>query len=50
MALSAIGMLVALAGYLPPVLGAIAQEGIDVLAVLNAVRVAFPWGDLTDFD
>jgi P-type E1-E2 ATPase len=50
MALSAIGMLVAVAGYLPPVVGAIAQEVIDVLAVLNAVRVAFPWGDLTDFD
>jgi heavy metal translocating P-type ATPase len=49
MALSGIGMLVAVAGYLPPVVGAITQEIIDVLAVLNALRVAFPHGDLTDF-
>ena len=29
-------------GYLPPVAGAIAQEVIDLLAVLNALRVAVP--------
>jgi heavy metal translocating P-type ATPase len=50
MALSGIGMAIAVAGYLPPVAGAIAQEVIDVAAVLNALRVAFPLGSLTDFD
>ena len=42
MALSVIGMTVAAAGYLSPVSGAITQEVIDVLAVLNALRAAFP--------
>ncbi len=42
MALSVIGMAFASAGHLSPVSGAIAQEVIDVLAVLNALRAAFP--------
>jgi len=42
MALSLIGMGFAAAGLLSPVHGAIAQEIIDVLAVLNALRAAFP--------
>ncbi|CAN5364012.1 heavy metal translocating P-type ATPase [soil metagenome] len=42
MALSVIGMGFAAAGYLSPVNGAILQEVIDVLAVLNALRAAFP--------
>jgi heavy metal translocating P-type ATPase len=42
MALSAIGMVFAATGHLGPVSGAIAQEAIDVLAVLNALRAAFP--------
>jgi heavy metal translocating P-type ATPase len=42
MALSIIGMVFAASGHLSPVSGAIAQEVIDVLAVLNAVRAAFP--------
>ena len=42
MALSIIGMFFAAAGYLSPVSGAIIQEVIDVLAVLNALRAAFP--------
>ena len=46
MALSMIGMLIAAAGYLPPVAGAVAQEIIDVAAVLNAVRVALPSDDV----
>jgi heavy metal translocating P-type ATPase len=50
MALSFVGMAIAVAGYLPPVAGAIAQEVIDVAAVLNALRVAFPLGSLTDVD
>jgi heavy metal translocating P-type ATPase len=48
MALSVIGMLFAAAGYLPPVAGAIAQEAIDALAVLNAVRMSIPTKDLRD--
>ena len=42
MALSIIGMVVAASGHLSPVNGAIAQEVIDVVAVLNALRAAFP--------
>ena len=46
---SIIGMIAAAMGYLPPIDGAIAQEIIDVFAVLNAVRVALPIGDSHDF-
>lgn len=49
MALSIIGMVAAAFGYLPPIGGAIAQEVIDLAAVLNAVRVAIPSKRLTDF-
>jgi len=49
MILSVIGMLFAASGYLPPVAGAITQEVIDVLAVLNALRVALPPKSLTDY-
>lgn len=49
MALSIVGMFVAAFGFLPPVLGAISQELIDILAVLNALRVPFPKNSLTDF-
>ncbi len=49
MALSAVGMIAAAAGYLPPVIGAVAQEFIDLAAVLNALRVAFPVSEKTDF-
>jgi heavy metal translocating P-type ATPase len=48
MALSIIGMLLASAGLLPPVAGAIAQEVIDVFAVLNALRTTLPTKDLSD--
>jgi cation transport ATPase len=50
MALSLAGMLMAAAGYLHPVPGAIAQEVIDVLAVLNALRVTLPGRVLRDND
>jgi P-type E1-E2 ATPase len=50
MSLSLIGMMIAAAGYLPPVAGAIAQEVIDVLAVANALRMAIHPGTLTDYD
>jgi heavy metal translocating P-type ATPase len=49
MILSAAGMLFAAAGYLPPVAGAVSQEIIDVLAVVNALRAALPPKSLTDF-
>jgi P-type E1-E2 ATPase len=42
MALSVIGMVFASTGHLSSVSGAIAQEVIDILAVLNALRAAFP--------
>jgi len=42
MALSLIGMGFAAFGYITPVAGAILQEVIDVAAVLNALRAAFP--------
>lgn len=50
MGLSMLGMLLAATGYLPPVAGAITQEVIDVLAVLNALRVALPPKALIDFE
>jgi heavy metal translocating P-type ATPase len=49
MLLSAVGMIIAAAGYLPPVAGAVAQEIIDIVAVLNALRTAFPLRQLNDF-
>jgi P-type E1-E2 ATPase len=47
--LSLAGMVLAAFGLLPPVAGAIAQEVIDVAAVLNALRAAFPPRTLTDY-
>lgn len=38
MSLSIVAMIVASAGYLPPIYGALLQEGIDVLVILNALR------------
>ncbi len=49
MVLSLVGMFIAAAGYLPPVAGAIVQEAVDVLAVLNALRVAVSRGALSDY-
>jgi heavy metal translocating P-type ATPase len=49
MALSILGMAAAAFGFLPAIGGAIAQELIDLAAVLNAVRAAVPGGRLTDF-
>lgn len=46
MAASMIGMLLAAAGYLPPVAGAVAQEVIDAAAVLNALRIVLPTEEL----
>ena len=49
MALSMVGMAFAAAGWLSPVAGAVAQEAIDMAAVLNALRVAFYYRRLADF-
>lgn len=49
MALSVVGMIAAAAGYLEPVVGAVAQEFIDLAAVLNALRAAMPPRQKTDF-
>jgi len=40
MGLSIVAMLFAASGYIPPAAGAILQEGIDVLVILNALRVS----------
>ncbi|HYN06757.1 MAG TPA: heavy metal translocating P-type ATPase [Vicinamibacterales bacterium] len=49
MVLSVAGMLLAFGGYLPPVVGAVFQEVIDLAAVLNALRAATPGGALSDY-
>jgi len=49
MLLSVVGMFLAATGHLLPVAGAIAQEIIDLLAVLNALRIAFVGKKLSDF-
>lgn len=49
MAASLVGMAFAAAGYLPPAAGALVQEAIDVAAVLNALRVAWRPGALSDY-
>jgi heavy metal translocating P-type ATPase len=40
--LSALGMVAAGLGWLPPVAGALVQEAIDVAVILNALRASFP--------
>jgi len=40
--LSGVAMLVAAAGYIPPIAGAVLQEVIDVAVILNALRAARP--------
>jgi hypothetical protein len=49
MALSLVGMILAAALLLPPVAGAVAQEVIDVFAVLNDLCVALPPRALSDY-
>jgi heavy metal translocating P-type ATPase len=48
MALSLIGMGFAAAGYISPVIGAILQEVIDILAIMNALRLI--WGNKIEAD
>jgi len=40
--LSGAAMVAGSLGYIPPVAGALLQEGIDVAVILNALRAAFP--------
>ena len=49
MLLSLVGMGLAAVGWLPPIGGVFAQEAIDVAAVVNALRAAFPPIRLTDY-
>jgi len=39
-ALSTIGMIFAALGFIPPVIGALIQEGIDIVVILNSLRAA----------
>ncbi len=48
MLLSLTGMSAAAFGYLTPIEGAIAQEVIDLLAILNSLRMILPIGPLSD--
>ena len=47
--LSFAAMLAAAFGYINVVQGALLQEAIDVVAVLNALRVSWNPGSLTDY-
>jgi P-type E1-E2 ATPase len=50
--LSMIGMILAVMGLLSPIVGAVAQEAIDILAILNAARVVArrkPMADYHDY-
>jgi heavy metal translocating P-type ATPase len=49
MAASLVGMGFAAAGLLPPTAGALVQEAIDVVAVMNALRVSWKPGRLSDY-
>ncbi|MDE1920432.1 MAG: cadmium-translocating P-type ATPase [Candidatus Omnitrophica bacterium] len=49
MLLSILGMFLAAWGFLVPVAGAIAQEIIDLMAVVNALRISFVGKKLSDF-
>jgi len=49
MGLSLIGMGAASFGLISPIEGAIAQEAIDLLSILNSLRMILPTGSLSDF-
>ncbi|WP_217164453.1 heavy metal translocating P-type ATPase [Terriglobus roseus] len=50
MGLSLLGMAAASCGWLSPIQGAIAQEIIDLLSILNSLRMILPTGSLSDFE
>jgi heavy metal translocating P-type ATPase len=49
MGLSLAGMAAAAAGYLTPIEGVLLQEAIDLLSILNSLRMILPTGPLSDF-
>jgi heavy metal translocating P-type ATPase len=49
MGLSAVGMAASALGYLAPIEGAILQEVIDLLAILNSLRMILPVKSVGDF-
>lgn len=49
MLLSVVGMGAGALGYLAPIEGAILQEVIDLLSILNSLRMILPTGPLSDF-
>jgi heavy metal translocating P-type ATPase len=49
MSLSLLGMAAASLGLLNPIQGAIAQEIVDLLSILNSLRMVLPTGSLADF-
>lgn len=49
-ALSMVGMVLAVMGLLPPLVGAVAQEVIDLLAILNAARVVARRRPMADYE
>ena len=48
MTLSIVGMIIAAFGFLPPVAGAISQEVIDVIAIMNSLRTIWKPNIMTD--
>lgn len=48
MILSILGMIIAAFGYLPPVAGAITQEIIDILAIMNSLRTIWKPRTISD--
>lgn len=48
MGLSIFGMIIAALGYLPPVVGAISQEIIDVIVIMNSLRTIWKPSIMTD--
>jgi P-type E1-E2 ATPase len=45
--LSGVAMVIAALGYIPPTIGAMLQEGIDVAVIFNALRAAAPLATAT---
>ncbi|MDP9050708.1 MAG: cadmium-translocating P-type ATPase [Acidobacteriota bacterium] len=50
MGLSLIGMAAASFGLISPIEGAVAQEAIDLLSILNSLRMILPMDSLSDFE
>lgn len=50
MLLSVIGMGAGALGYLAPIEGAVLQEFIDLLSILNSLRMILPPASLSDFN